>query len=249
MKVSRTPDSSEKLSTPKIVALVPAHNEEESIPRVIQQTRKFASRVIVCDDGSTDSTYQLSLDSGAEVIRHKRNGGYGAALRTLFVRASNISADAFVTIDSDGQHDSRFIPAITKSILTGEADLVIGSRFLSAKLDQTPPHRKIAIKLINHLFDLQLQQRFTDLQSGFRAYNGKAIAITCPTSPGMGASTEIIKRAVKTDLRIKEIPVPIYYNGKSPSFISSILQFVDVFRSTLASSWPNAPSSEPSRAS
>lgn len=246
MSVTRTLDRSERLSTPHIVALVPAYNEEESIPDVIRQTRKFASRVIVCDDGSTDSTCRFSLESGAEVIRHKKNVGYGAALRTLFLRASDIQADAFVTVDSDGQHDSRFIPALTESILKGEADLVIGSRFLSARFNFTPPHRKIAIKLINRLFDPQRQHRFTDLQSGFRAYNGKAITITCPTRIGMGASTEIIKRAVRTELRIREIPVPIYYDGKPPSLISSVLQFVDVLRSTLASGVPNAPSSKPS---
>jgi glycosyltransferase involved in cell wall biosynthesis len=226
---------------------VPAYNEEESIPNVIRQTRRFASRVIVCDDGSTDSTCRLSLNSGAEVIRHKKNAGYGAALRTLFLRASDIQADAFVTVDSDGQHDSRFIPALAEPILKGEADLVIGSRFLSARLDFTPPHRKIAIKLINRLFDPQGQHRFTDLQSGFRAYNEKAIATTCPTRTGMGASTEIIRRAVRTELRIREIPVPIYYDGKPPSLINSVIQFVDVLRSTLASGLPNVPSSEPSK--
>jgi len=247
VKVTSSLDRSERSSTPQIVALVPAYNEEESIPDVIRQTLRFTSRVIVCDDGSTDSTFRCSLDSGAEVIRHKRNVGYGAALRTLFMRACDISADAFVTVDSDGQHDSRFIPALTESIVQGESDLVIGSRFLSARLDFTPPHRKIAIKLINRLFDPRRQYRFTDLQSGFRAYNGKAIAITCPTRTGMGASTEIVKRAVKTELRIKEVPVPIYYCGKQPSLVSSVLQFVDVFRSTLASGLPNAPASEPSQ--
>jgi len=244
VKATRSLNQSESLSTPQIVALVPAHNEEDSIPDVIRETLRFTNRVIVCDDGSTDSTSRFSLESGAEVIRHKRNAGYGAALRTLFKRARDIPADAFVTVDSDGQHDSRFIPALTEPILKGEADVVIGSRFLSPRLDFTPPHRKIAIKLINHLFDPQGRYRFTDLQSGFRAYNRKAIAVTCPTRTGMGASTEIIKRALKTKLRVREVPVPIYYNGKPPSLISSVLQFVDVFRSTMASSLPNAQSSE-----
>ncbi len=174
-----------KPPAPLIVSLVPAFNEEENISEVIHQVYKFSSRVLVCDDGSTDSTYRLSLDSGAEVIRHERNLGYGAALRSLFLRASCIPADAFVTIDSDGQHDSRFIPAITDSILRREADLVIGSRFLSANLDFTPSHRK--------------------------------------------------KRALRSGLKIREIPVPVYYRGRQPSFPSTILQFLDVLRSTLGS--------------
>jgi glycosyltransferase involved in cell wall biosynthesis len=227
-----------------IIALVPAYDEENRIPDVIHQVQKYAERVLVCDDGSSDSTYSVSVQAGAQVYRHKRNIGYGAALRTLFLKASAIAADAFVTVDSDGQHDARFIPALTQPIINGEADLVIGSRFLSEEFDFTPPHRKIVIKLITRLFDLQRQYRFTDLQSGFRAYNARALAITCPTRTGMGASTEIVKRAVRSALRVKEVPVPIYYNGTPPSVLSSVLQFVDVFRSTLASSLPNPPDSE-----
>jgi glycosyltransferase involved in cell wall biosynthesis len=239
------PEHSQPLN---IVALVPAFNEEESISDVIRDASKFASRVIVCDDGSTDATYRYSVDSGAEVIRHSQNSGYGAALRTLFLRASDIEAEAFVTIDSDGQHDSRFIPKVTEPVLAGEADIVIGSRFLSKKLDFTPPHRRVVIKLINRLFDPRDQLRFTDLQSGFRAYNSNALSVTCPTRTGMGASTEIIKRAIRAGLTIREAAVPIYYNGKQPSLLSSARQFVDVFRSTLASSQPNEPRVEAERA-
>ena len=228
---------SRKPSDPCIVTLVPAFNEEENISEVIHQAYKFSSRVLVCDDGSTDSTYRLSLDSGAEVIRHECNLGYGAALRSLFLRAKYMPADAFVTIDSDGQHDSRFIPAITDFIVRREADLVIGSRFLSAKLDFTPSHRKVAIKLITSLVNLTGQTALTDLQSGFRAYNSRALSIACPCRAGMGASTEIVRRAMRSGLRIREIPVPVYYRGRQPSLLSTILQFLDVLRSTLGSNY------------
>jgi glycosyltransferase involved in cell wall biosynthesis len=227
-------------SAPQIVALIPAYNEEKNIAKVIRQCREFAGRVLVCDDGSTDATYDISIAAGAEVIRHTHNAGYGAALRSLFLAAVSIRAEAFVTIDSDGQHDSNFIPAITKSILNKEADLVIGSRFLSNRFDFTPAHRKVAIKLITRLFDLRGHSEFTDLQSGFRAYSRHALSMTCPTRTGMGASTEIMMRALKSKLKIREIPVPIYYRGEQPSAISSMLQFLDVLRSTLAST-PSKP--------
>jgi len=228
---------SKKPPGPSIIALVPAFNEEENISEVIHQAYKFSSRVLVCDDGSTDSTYRLSLDSGAEVIRHECNLGYGAALRSLFLRAKYMPADAFVTIDSDGQHDSRFIPAITDFIVRREADLVIGSRFLSAKLDFTPSHRKVAIKLITSLVNLTGQTALTDLQSGFRAYNSRALSVACPSRNGMGASTEIIRRAARSGLKIREIPVPVYYRGRQPSLLSTILQFLDVLRSTMGSNY------------
>lgn len=220
---------------PNIVALIPAFNEEGKIAEVIRETQKFAKTVIVCDDGSTDSTYQISRNSGAEVLHHRENQGYGATLTTLFLKAGSINADAFVTVDSDGQHDSSYIPRIVQPILSGEADLVIGSRFLSSSLGFTPPHRRLAIKLITWLFEPRRKHKFTDLQSGFRAYNHKALRVTCPVRPGMGASTEIVKRAIRSGLKIMETPVPIYYVGEQPSMSEAIIQFVDVFRSTLAS--------------
>jgi len=222
-----------------IVALLPAYNEEDRISEVVHQVYRHVEKVLVCDDGSTDHTYSLSVQAGAEVIRHKQNMGYGASLRSLFLKANTIPADMFVTVDSDGQHDTNFIPSLTAPIVRREADIVIGSRFLSQRLDFTPPHRKIAIKLITRLCDITNMYGFTDLQSGFRAYTMRALEITCPVRMGMGASIEIIRRATRSKLKIREVPVPIYYNGENPSFVNSTLQFLDVLRSTLASGLPN----------
>jgi glycosyltransferase involved in cell wall biosynthesis len=213
-----------------IVALLPAFNEEKRIATVIDKAQEFVDRVIVCDDGSTDATYEKAVDCGAEIISHERNLGYGAALRSLFTHAKIFPAQAFVTIDSDGQHDSSYIPKLTAPILRGEADVVIGSRFLRGR-DATPAHRRIAIKLITGLCDVVTGNEFTDLQSGFRAYNSRAITLTCPTRPGMGASTEIIMKATKSRLRLKEIGVPIYYNGDRTSPVESARQFIDVINS------------------
>jgi len=219
-----------------IVALLPAHNEEKRIGDVIDKAYKFVDKVIVCDDGSTDSTYGKALEFGAEVIRHTKNMGYGAALRSLFIKAQTLQARAFVTIDSDGQHDSGFVPALTEPILKGTADIVIGSRFLS-ETNFTPPHRKIAIKLITSLCDIITRNGFTDLQSGFRAYNSRAISATCPTRPGMGASTEIIMKAVRSRLSIKEVGVPIYYDGEKTPPLTSARQFLDVINSIMTPSY------------
>ena len=189
-----------------LVALLPAYNEEKRIGPVIDKTYKYVQKVVVCDDGSKDSTYQKAVEHGAEVIRHPMNMGYGGALRTLFTRAREISAQAFVTIDSDGQHDSAFVPALADPILHGEADLVIGSRFLSGG-DSTPVHRRIAIRVITGLCDVVTGNEFTDLQSGFRAYSPRAIKATLPSRPGMGASTEIIIKATRSRLKMREVGV------------------------------------------
>lgn len=221
------------------MALLPAFNEEDRIAEVIRQTYQHVEKIVVCDDGSTDKTYALSVQAGAETIRHEHNMGYGASLRTLFLKARTMSADAFVTVDGDGQHDPSFIQVVTSPIEKREADIVIGSRFLSSKLDFTPVHRKLVIKTITRLCDLSQKYGLTDVQSGFRAYSRRAIEVTCPVRTGMGASTEILRRAARSRLRIREVPVPIYYSGDQPSFASSLIQFLDVLRSTLASGLPN----------
>jgi len=221
-----------------IVALVPAYNEEKRISEVVRQSYQFVDKVLVCDDGSTDSTYRLSVEAGAEVIKHKRNLGYGASLRSLFLEAGRIPADAFVTVDSDGQHDPKFIPALAKQILNDQADIVIGSRFLSGATSHTPPVRRLLIKLITRLCDPTGVYGLTDLQSGFRAYGERALAVTCPTRLGMGASTEIIRRATSSYLRIREVPVPIYYDVERNPLFRSAVQFLDVVGSTLSLNLP-----------
>jgi glycosyltransferase involved in cell wall biosynthesis len=221
-----------------IIALLPAYNEEERISDVVRQTYRYVDRVLVCDDGSDDSTYRLSVEAGAKVIRHEHNLGYGASLRSLFLEAGRTPADVFVTVDSDGQHDPRFIPALAKAIFDSQADIVIGSRFVSGAASYTPPVRRILIKLITRLCDPAGIYGLTDLQSGFRAYTARALSVTCPTRLGMGASTEIIKRATGSGLRIREVPVPIYYDARRNPLFRSALQFLEVFSSTLSFSLP-----------
>jgi glycosyltransferase involved in cell wall biosynthesis len=216
-----------------IVALLPAHNEERRISDVINKAHNYVQKVIVCDDGSTDATYKKAIEAGAEVIRHKRNRGYGAALQSLFEKAQSLPAGAYVTVDADGQHESACIPALAEPILKNKADMVIGSRFLSDNGSFVPAHRRIAIRVITSLFDAATGGEFTDLQSGFRAYNNRALTLSRPSRPGMGASTEIILRATRSGLRIREVPVQIYYHEERSSPIASARQFLDVISSIL----------------
>ena len=104
-----------------ITALLPAYNEEVSIGSVVLRTRAYADRVVVIDDGSSDHTAEVAALAGAEVLRHLKNQGKGAALKTGF---SSLNGDAvIVTIDTDGQHDPADIPRLVEPILRGEADM------------------------------------------------------------------------------------------------------------------------------
>jgi glycosyltransferase involved in cell wall biosynthesis len=213
---------------PVILACIPALNKEKTIAKVVVKASKYVSRVIVVDDGSTDMTGEIAERLGAEVIRHERNMGYGAALASLFRRAREIRPDAMVTLDADDQHNPDDIPRLIEPILNGEADIVNSSRFLAGDDNEAPRYRKWGIKKITELANLTSYKEITDAQSGFRAYNRKAIRLIMPTEQGMGASAEILMKAKDAGLRIKEVPVKIIYNVEEPSTHNPLYHGVDV---------------------
>jgi len=200
---------------PYIIAGIPAYNEEKTIAKVVLLTKKYVDKVIVADDGSTDMTAEIAEAVGAEVIRHKENMGYGAALRTIFHKAREENADILVILDADEQHDPNEIPTLIEPLLKDEADLVIGSRFLG-KTDARK-YRALGVKIITKTANILAGTKLTDAQSGFRAYNKKAIQVIRPTDDGMGASVEILTQATEAKLRIKEVPITIRYEGLETS--------------------------------
>ena len=217
---------------PFIVACIPAYNEEKSIAGVIVRAMNYVDRVIVCDDGSTDMTGVIAERLGAEVIRHERNLGYGAALTSLFRRAREVDADVMVVLDADGQHDPDEIPRLIKPVLDGESDIVSGSRFLSEEND-IPSYRRWGINRITKLANFTSYEGITDAQSGFRAYGKKAIHSIIPVEQGMGASVEILMRAKDAGLRVKEVPVKVNYDVEEPSTHNPLYHGVDVVLSII----------------
>ena len=201
---------------PFVVVGIPAFNEEHTIARIVLEAQKFAEKVIVCDDGSTDNTGKIARCLGADVVRHERNYGYGASIKSLFQRAHELQADAFVTIDADGQHEPREIPAVIRPILEGSADLVIGSRFVDKNgTAEMPLYRQFGAKLITKMVNGSAKNGVTDSQSGFRAYSHVALDRLNFFEAGMGASVEILLKASKADLRIVEVPSTCKYNTGS----------------------------------
>ena len=201
---------------PFVVACIPAANEERNLARVILLAQKYVGKVIVCDDGSYDLTGEIARRLGAEVVCHDENMGYGASLRSLFRRAREFNADFVVTLDADGQHDPGDIPVIAKPVLDGKADIVIGSRFLDEKSQKSVPgYRRKGIGLITKIAKSVSFEHITDAQSGYRAYNKKALSLIDPTELGMGASTEILLKAKEHGLSVAEVPVLINYDEES----------------------------------
>ena len=207
----------------RIVVCVPAYNEAQTIGDIVRKARKFATEVMVYDDGSTDETKQIAEDAGAStVIRNPVNKGYGVAIRALFQAAREKNADVLVTLDSDGQHNPDQIPYVVEPILNGGLDLVIGSRFLNhADSDQVPRYRSIGIRAITKVTQYASYNGITDAQSGFRAYSKEALSKINLFEEGMAVSTEILLRAKEKGLRIKEVPISVRYNIKNGSSTST----------------------------
>ena len=197
----------------KIIVGIPAFNEEKNIAVLIIQLKKIADKIIVCNDGSTDLTSKIAEELGATVINHEKNLGYGAAIRSIFLKSKDLDGDILVTFDADGQHRIEDINRVINPIINGESDLVIGSRFLDESAKEVPRYRKAGIKLITKITNATIKKQLTDSQSGFRAYSKKVLNELNPSELGMGISTEILIKASAKNFRISEVPIKIIYNG------------------------------------
>ncbi len=194
-----------------IVAAIPAFNEERTIAKLVLEAQKHVDVVLVCDDGSTDSTAEIAERMGADVIRHEKNLGYGAALKTLFTTARELNADVLVTLDGDGQHDPREIPLLVEPVLENKADIVLGSRFLNSKENGVPRYRRWGIRLISRLTGAVSNQSFLDTQCGFRVYGRKALFGLDLVENGMGSSVEILMKAERQGLTVAEVSAKCRY--------------------------------------
>ena len=196
-----------------IIVGIPAFNEEKNIAVLIIQLKKIADKIIVCNDGSTDLTSKIAEGLGATVINHAKNLGYGAAIRSIFLKSKDLGGDILVTFDADGQHRIEDINRVIKPIINEESDLVIGSRFLDKSEKEVPQYRKVGIKIITKVTNATIKKQLTDSQSGFRAYSKKVLNELNPSELGMGISTEILIKASAKNFRISEVPIKIIYNG------------------------------------
>ena len=192
---------------------IPAFNEEKNIAAIIAKLADIADSLIVCNDGSSDLTSDIAEKMGAFVINHEKNLGYGAAIRSIFLKAKELDGDILVTFDADGQHRIEDIENVTKPIIDQEADLVIGSRFLDESEKEVPQYRKVGINVLTKITNATIKKQLTDSQSGFRAYSKKVLNELNLSELGMGISTEILIKASTKNFRISEVPIKIIYDG------------------------------------
>jgi glycosyltransferase involved in cell wall biosynthesis len=188
---------------------IPAFNEESRLGEIIVEAKKYADSVIVCDDGSSDNTSKIAISQGAELIRHSKNLGKGAAMKSLFNYAKDNDAELVVMIDGDGQFKANEIPLLIKPIMNGY-DVVIGNRF--GKDSKMPNYRTFGNKVLDKITNIAADLPFEDTQSGFRSYSKKAVESISIQSDGFGSDAEILVNAAQKNLKITDVPVSVLYD-------------------------------------
>jgi len=212
----------------KLAVVIPAYNEEKNIGKVLDCVRKYTENIIVVDDCSQDKTGEIALKKGVKVCRHIINRGLGGALGTGIKVAILNRADIIVTLDADGQHDSDEIPKLISPIIKGEADFVIGSRFVEKQ--KMPKSRIFANRLGNIITWIFWGANCSDTQSGMRAFNLCAARKIEISTQGMEVSSEIIKEIKLNNLRLKEVPIKAIYTqyslSKGQGFVVGFKTFI-----------------------
>ena len=190
-----------------ILVCIPSYNAESTIEEAVNLCKQFASEILVINDGSSDNTEEIARKAGADIITHKKNRGYGGAIKTGLEEGLRRNAKVTITFDADLQHDANDIPKIIQPILSNEADIVIGSRFLE-KSDDVKPYRKFGIQLITKMVNSFSGSNIKDGESGLRAYSLDALEQLIPMleTEGMGMSAEILLKAAVSKLKIVEVP-------------------------------------------
>ncbi len=214
-----------------VVAIVPAFNEGRSIRNVVLNMRRYVNTVLVVDDGSGDETAEIAREAGAIVVKHSQNQGKGAALSTGFREACKLNPDMVVTIDADGQHLPEETRRVITPLLAGEADLVVGSRYLQ-HTSHIPQHRVWGHRLFNLILNQISGIPLTDSQSGFRAFSAKALRAISFESHGFAVESEMQFLARKFNLRVAEVPITVRY--EEPAKRSVIMQGLLVLAGVLS---------------
>jgi glycosyltransferase involved in cell wall biosynthesis len=203
----------------RALTALPVYNEAANLTGVLAGVLTYCKDVLVVDDGSSDGTSPiLTARDDIYLISHRRNLGYGAALRSAFAYAIERGYDVLVTIDCDGQHQPQLIPRFVE--LSRSADIVSGSRYLRRfPGDSDPPEQR---KRLNMIITEEINRRtgmnITDAFCGFKAYRTSALAKMSITETGYAMPLELWAQAHRLGLKIVEAAVPMIYLDEKRSF-------------------------------
>ena len=225
------------------LAIVPAYNEADAIEAVINELRAVDPDLatVVIDDGSTDGTAARAEKLGADVVRLPFNLGIGGAMQTGYQYARDHGFQLAIQVDGDGQHDPGEIAALIEPVVTGEADMAVGTRFAGGRRYRPPFARRVGIQVFARMVSLIIRQRVTDTTSGFRAVNRLGIVLFASDYPHDYPEVETTVLVHRHRLRMVEVPVAMRTRATGRSSITlfqsiyymlkvSLALFVGLFR-------------------
>jgi glycosyltransferase involved in cell wall biosynthesis len=201
-----------RLAVPKVIAVLPALNAAKTLEATVAGIpRNLVDEVILVDDHSTDETRELARHLGISLIWHPHNAGYGANQKTCYLEALQRDADIVVMLHPDGQYEPALIPAMCAPILSGEADMVLGSRFAQPgmALEQGMPRWKyLANRFLTRIENRVMKTQLTEAHTGYRAYS-RHFLLTIPflrNANDFSFDSEVLMQAAAFDMRITEVP-------------------------------------------
>jgi glycosyltransferase involved in cell wall biosynthesis len=222
----------------KILIVVPAFNEEENIGRVIADVRQIVpfADVLVVDDGSPDATAMIAKRAGARVISLPFNLGYGVALQTGFKYALRRGYDYVVHMDADGQHEVRCVVDLIDEVRKGEADVILGSRFLGSSRFKPAFARRMGILIFRAIVSLIVGQKISDPTTGFQALNSEVLELYATEAyPVDFPDADVLIMLHFAGFKVKEIPVVMYPNvAANKSMHSGLRPLYYVFKMFLS---------------
>jgi glycosyltransferase involved in cell wall biosynthesis len=237
----------------RLVAVVPAWNEEGAIGRVVDEIKAFDAfaTVVVVDDASTDQTALVAEAHGATVLRLLFNVGIGGAVQTGFRYARDEGYDVAVRLDGDGQHDASELGKLLAPIRAGTANLVIGSRFVDPGGRYRPPFaRRMGIRVFARLVTLLGGQKVTDTTSGFVALDRVGVELFAREYPHDYPEVEATLIALRSGLRLAQVQVEMrerQAGSSSITFVRSLYYIVKVMLALLVASLRRYPRLEAAR--
>ncbi len=204
----------------RVVALIPAYNEERNIASVVVKAKKYTNVVLVVDDGSQDKTKEVAETAGAVVISYSENKGKAEAMRIGFKECVRINSDVVVVLDADGQHDPDEIPQFLEKINEG-FDIVVGARQFDRSV--MPKIRVFANSFSSWVTSLVCRTKILDSQSGYRAIRVSVIQKIPLTSQRYQIETEMVIKAAKCNFKIAFIPIKTIYRKEAKSKVNQII--------------------------
>jgi hypothetical protein len=230
---------------PRTLVVIPALNEQESLPGTLDELRAAAPGVdvVVVDDGSRDHTARVAGERGVAVLRHPFNLGVGAALQTGFRYAVDHGYDIAVQLDADGQHDPHELASLVSPVAEGRCDVAIGSRYVTATGYQAPLSRRLGMLLFAGVVRLALRQRIADTTSGFRAYGRTVMEVCQHDFPRDFPDAPLLITLGRRGFRLLEVPVRMRERERGKSFYTLGKSLYYPYKNLLASlmAWLQRP--------